>query len=45
MQVMPKYAAASPINIGDVGNADGNVHAAAKMLCGTLQILTSMIRT
>jgi membrane-bound lytic murein transglycosylase MltF len=32
MQVIPKYAAASPINIPDVTNADGNVHAAVKML-------------
>jgi membrane-bound lytic murein transglycosylase MltF len=32
MQVLPKYAAASPINISDVGNADGNIHAGAKML-------------
>jgi membrane-bound lytic murein transglycosylase MltF len=32
MQVMPKYAAAPPINIRNVGNADGNVHAAVKML-------------
>jgi membrane-bound lytic murein transglycosylase MltF len=32
MQVLPKYAAASPINIPDVGNADGNIHAGVKML-------------
>src|SRR5262249_37710839 len=32
MQVMPKDAAASPIDISDVTNADGNIHAAAKML-------------
>jgi membrane-bound lytic murein transglycosylase MltF len=32
MQVMPKYAAAPPINIYNVGNADGNIHAAVKML-------------
>jgi membrane-bound lytic murein transglycosylase MltF len=29
---MPKYAAAPPINIRDVRNADGNIHAAVKML-------------
>ena len=32
MQVLPKYAAASPINISDVGTADGNIHAGVKML-------------
>jgi membrane-bound lytic murein transglycosylase MltF len=32
MQVIPKLAAAHPINIPDVGNADGNIHAGAKML-------------
>jgi membrane-bound lytic murein transglycosylase MltF len=32
MQVLPKYAAASPINIPDVGNADANIHAGVKML-------------
>ena len=32
MQVIPKYAAAKPINISDVANADGNVHAEVKML-------------
>jgi membrane-bound lytic murein transglycosylase MltF len=32
MQVIPKYAAASPINIPNVGTADGNIHAAVKML-------------
>jgi membrane-bound lytic murein transglycosylase MltF len=32
MQVIPKYAAASPINISNVGTADGNIHAGAKML-------------
>ena len=32
MQVIPKYAAAKPINISDVANADGNVHAGVKML-------------
>jgi membrane-bound lytic murein transglycosylase MltF len=32
MQVIPKNAAASPISIPDVGNADGNIHAGVKML-------------
>jgi membrane-bound lytic murein transglycosylase MltF len=32
MQVIPKYAAASPINIANVGTADGNIHAGVKML-------------
>jgi len=32
MQVIPKYAAASPINIKNVNTADGNIHAAAKIL-------------
>ena len=32
MQVMPKDAAASPINIANVSDAEGNIHAAAKML-------------
>src|SRR5271157_2345832 len=32
MQVIPKYAAASPINIPNVGTADGNIHAGVKML-------------
>jgi membrane-bound lytic murein transglycosylase MltF len=32
MQVMPRYAAASPINIANVGVADANIHAGAKML-------------
>jgi membrane-bound lytic murein transglycosylase MltF len=32
MQVLPKYAAASPINISNVGNADTNIHAGVKML-------------
>jgi membrane-bound lytic murein transglycosylase MltF len=32
MQVIPKNAAASPINISDVGTADGNIHAGVKML-------------
>jgi membrane-bound lytic murein transglycosylase MltF len=32
MQVIPKDAAASPINIPEVSDAAGNIHAAAKML-------------
>jgi membrane-bound lytic murein transglycosylase MltF len=32
MQVIPKYAAASPINISDVGTTEGNIHAGVKML-------------
>jgi membrane-bound lytic murein transglycosylase MltF len=32
MQVIPKFASASPINIPNVGTADGNVHAGVKML-------------
>ena len=32
MQVIPKYAAAFPINIPNVGTADGNIHAGVKML-------------
>jgi membrane-bound lytic murein transglycosylase MltF len=32
MQVMPKYAAASPISIANVGTSDGNIHAGIKML-------------
>ena len=32
MQVIPKLAAAHPINIPDVWNADGNIHAGAKIL-------------
>jgi membrane-bound lytic murein transglycosylase MltF len=32
MQVIPKFAAADPINIPDVWNADGNIHAGAKIL-------------
>ena len=32
MQVMPRYAAASPINIANVGVADANIHAGVKML-------------
>lgn len=32
MQVIPKYAAAKPISIPDVSQADANIHAGAKML-------------
>ena len=32
MQVLPKYAAASPINIRNVSTVDGNIHAGVKML-------------
>lgn len=32
MQVLPQYAAASPINIPNVRNASDNIHAGAKML-------------
>jgi len=32
MQVIPRNAAASPINISDVGTPDGNIHAGVKML-------------
>jgi membrane-bound lytic murein transglycosylase MltF len=32
MQVIPKNAAASPINIPNVGTADDNIHAGAKMM-------------
>jgi membrane-bound lytic murein transglycosylase MltF len=32
MQVIPKNAAASPINISNVGTSDGNIHAGVKML-------------
>jgi membrane-bound lytic murein transglycosylase MltF len=32
MQVLPRYAAASPINIPNVRNAQDNIHAGAKML-------------
>ncbi len=32
MQVIPKYAAASPIRISNVETADGNIHAGVKML-------------
>jgi membrane-bound lytic murein transglycosylase MltF len=32
MQVIPRYAAASPINIPNVRNAESNIHAGTKML-------------
>jgi membrane-bound lytic murein transglycosylase MltF len=32
MQVIPKYAAASPIKVKDVTKADGNIQAGVKML-------------
>lgn len=32
MQVLPKYAAANPINVPNVRDADDNTHAGAKML-------------
>ena len=32
MQVIPKYAAASPINVANVATVDGNVQAGVKML-------------
>jgi len=32
MQVIPKYAAAAPISIPNVGTVDGNIHAGVKML-------------
>jgi membrane-bound lytic murein transglycosylase MltF len=32
MQVIPKYAAAPPISIPSVSDADNNIHAGAKML-------------
>ena len=32
MQVIPKYAAAPPISIPNVTNANNNIHAGAKML-------------
>jgi membrane-bound lytic murein transglycosylase MltF len=32
MQVIPKYAASPPISIRNVSDADGNIHAGAKML-------------
>jgi len=38
MQVIPKLAAANPIDIPKVRNADGNIQAVARY-CGILQIL------
>jgi membrane-bound lytic murein transglycosylase MltF len=32
MQVLPQYAAANPINISYIGDAESNIHAGAKML-------------
>ena len=32
MQVIPKYAAASPISVPNVSDSDGNIHAGVKML-------------
>jgi membrane-bound lytic murein transglycosylase MltF len=32
MQVIPRFAAARPINIPDVRNADGNIHAGTRIL-------------
>ena len=32
MQVIPKYAAANPINVPNVSTTDGNIHAGVKML-------------
>lgn len=32
MQVIPKYAAAPPINVPDVAIAENNIHAGAKMM-------------
>ena len=32
MQVMPRLAAANPIDVPNVGTADGNIHAGTKML-------------
>jgi membrane-bound lytic murein transglycosylase MltF len=32
MQVIPKYAAASPINVPDVTTAEGNIHAGVKIM-------------
>jgi membrane-bound lytic murein transglycosylase MltF len=32
MQVIPKNAAANPINVPNVADAEGNIHAGAKML-------------
>jgi membrane-bound lytic murein transglycosylase MltF len=37
MQVIPKVAAASPINIPDVSNAGDNIHAGAKILSNTAE--------
>ena len=32
MQVIPKLAAANPIGISNVNDADGNIHAGVKMM-------------
>ncbi len=32
MQIIPKYAAAAPINVSNVSTADGNIHAGSSML-------------
>lgn len=32
MQVMPKLAAANPIHVPNVNDADGNIHAGVKMM-------------
>jgi membrane-bound lytic murein transglycosylase MltF len=32
MQVMPKLAAANPINVPNINDADGNIHAGVKMM-------------
>ena len=32
MQVIPKLAAANPINLSNVNDADGNIHAGVKMM-------------
>jgi membrane-bound lytic murein transglycosylase MltF len=32
MQVIPKFAAANPINVPNVNDADGNIHAGTKMM-------------
>ena len=32
MQVIPKLAAANPIGISNVDDADGNIHAGVKMM-------------
>jgi hypothetical protein len=32
MQVMPKLAAANPIHVPNVNDADGNIHADVKMM-------------